>query len=270
MLSKYSLLVCSFLLVGISCTNSESTPTKKVAIKVEKATTPTPTKSQQKMTTITFPSLDGLTITADLFHVAEDAPVFVLCHQARYNRTEHTETAKALMARGYNCLTTDQRSGGILHDQDNETAKRAEAKGLGTSYLDAEPDIIAAVNYMAEKYKQPVILVGSSYSAALGLKVAKENPNVKAVISFSPGEYFGDQLNLGATIKGLDKPTFVTSSKSEVPTAKPLADVVAKDKITHFVPASDGAHGSRVLWSKQPFSAEYWAAVNAFLKKHDL
>ena len=205
-----------------------------------------------------FPSLDGLEITADLFHVADDAPVFVLCHQARYNRTEYTETAKALMARGYNCLATDQRSGGVLNDQDNETAKRATAKGLPTSYLDAEPDIIAAVNYMAEKYNQQVILVGSSYSASLRLKVAKENPNVKAVLSFSPGEYFGSKLALGKTIAGLDKPTFITSSKSEAKGTKPLANVVTKDKITHFVPASDGAHGSRVLWSKQPFSDEYW------------
>lgn len=229
-----------------------------------------PIPPKEEITTITFPSLDGLEITADLFHVAENAPVFVLCHQARYNRTEHIETAKTLMARGYNCLATDQRSGGVLNDQENETANRATAKNLPTSYLDAEPDIIAAVNYMAEKYKQKVILVGSSYSAALGLKVAKENPNVKAVLSFSPGEYFGDKLALGKAIKGLDKPTFITSSKDEVPTAKPLAEVAAKDKITHFVPTSDGAHGSRVLWSEQPFSDEYWSAVDAFLAKHQL
>ncbi len=267
---KSLLFICSLLLLGIGCSNPDTAQEKTEPIQTEKAAVQSVPKIQPSMTTITFPSLDGLEITADLFHVADDAPVFVLCHQARYNRTEHTETAKALMARGYNCLATDQRSGGVLNDQDNETAKRATAKGLPTSYLDAEPDIIAAVNYMAEKYKQPVILVGSSYSAALGLKVAKENPNVKAVLSFSPGEYFDDKLALGKTIAGLDKPTFITSSKSEVPTAQLLVDVVDKHAITHFVPASDGAHGSRVLWSAQSFSGEYWAAVNAFLEKHNL
>jgi len=204
MLSRFSLLLFSLLFSSTSCTNTEKVQEKTAPIKIEKATTPTVSKNKQEMTTITFPSLDGLEITADLFHVADDAPVFVLCHQARYNRTEHTETAKALMTRGYNCLATDQRSGGELHDQENETANRAKAQGLPMSYLDAEPDIIAAVNYMAEKYQQQVILVGSSYSAALGLKVAKENPNVKAVLSFSPGEYFGDKLALGKTISGLD------------------------------------------------------------------
>ena len=270
MIVRFVLFTCSILLIGTSCSNTESTASDSVPIKVEKATASTPSKSEPIMTTITFPASDGLEITADLFHVADDAPVFVLCHQARYNRTEHTETAKALMARGYNCLATDQRSGGVLHDQDNETSKRAKAKGLPTGYLDAEPDIIAAVNFMAEKYKQQVILVGSSYSASLSLKVAKENPNVKAVLSFSPGEYFGKELALGKTIAGLNKPTFITSSKSEAKGAKPLADVVASEMITHFVPASDGAHGSRVLWSKQPFSEEYWTAVNAFLAKHKL
>lgn len=269
MSSKFPFFIYYFLLISIGCSTSEIKQEVIKPIKTEKTTNPT-TKSKPAMTTITFPSLDSLEITADLFHVADDAPSVILCHQARYNRTEHTETAKALMARGYNCLATDQRSGGVLHDQENETAKRAEAKGLGTSYLDALPDIIAAVNFMAAKYNKPVMLVGSSYSASLSLKVAKENPNVKAVLSFSPGEYFGDKLNLGETIKGLDKPTFITSSKSEVPTAKPLADVVAKDKITHFVPASEGAHGSRVLWSKHSFSGEYWEAVNAFLEKHGL
>ena len=44
-----------------------------------------------------------------------------------------------------------------------------------TGYLDALPDIIAAVNFMAAKYNKPVMLVGSSYSASLSLKVAKEN-----------------------------------------------------------------------------------------------
>lgn len=264
-----SYFILFLFLTIISCKEKKTaTESKSISIKEEKSIA-TPL-SNSTMTTITFPSLDSLIITADLFHVADDAPVFVLCHQARYNRTEHTETAKALMQRGYNCLATDQRSGGVLNDQENETANRATAKGLPTAYIDAEPDIIAAVNYMAEKYKQPVILVGSSYSAALGLKVAKENPNVKAVLSFSPGEYFGNQLALGKTIAGLNKPTFITSSKEEVPTAQPLVDVVSKDKVTHFIPASDGAHGSRVLWSQQSFSEEYWTAVNAFLAKHNL
>jgi len=271
MKNKLLLLLLLLVLAVLSCSNQEKveeTPT--APIPKEKATAPIASQNKQEMTTITFPSIDGLDITADLFHVSDNAQVFVLCHQARYNRTEHTETAKALMARGYNCLATDQRSGGVLNDQENETANRAKAKGLPTTYLDAEQDIIAAVNFMAKKYKRPVILVGSSYSASLSLKVAKENPNVKAVLSFSPGEYFGDKLALGKTIAGLNKPTFITSSKSEAKGAKPLADVVDSDVITHFVPASDGAHGSRVLWSEQPFSEEYWTAVNAFLKVHDL
>lgn len=270
MFPRFQFLIFTLLLISTSCSDLEKTTEATPPAKTEATTNPTPTKPQQEMTTITFPSLDSLEITADLFHVSDDAPSVVLCHQARFNRTEHTETAKALMARGYNCLATDQRSGGILNDQHNETAKKAEAKGLGTSYLDALPDIVAAVNFMAAKYNKPVMLLGSSYSASLSLKVAKENPNVKAVLSFSPGEYFGNDLNLGETIKGLDKPTFITSSKEEATRAKPLADVVAKDKITHFVPASDGAHGSRVLWSKQPFSEEYWDAVNTFLEKHGL
>ena len=113
--------------------------------------------------------------------------------------------------------------------------------------------------------------MGSSYSAALGLKVAKENPNVKAVLSFSPGEYFGNKLALGKTIAGLDKPTFITSSKSEVPTAKPLADVVAKDAKSHILYLLLMVRMAQEYFGQQqPFSDEYWAAVNAFLEQHNL
>ena len=93
---------------------------------------------------------------------------------------------------------------------------------------------------------------------------------MKAILSFSPGEYFGSKLTLGKVIASLDKPTFITSSKNEVPTAQPLVNAVDPNAVTHFIPESEGAHGSRVLWSEQPFSEEYWAAVNAFLEKHRL
>jgi dienelactone hydrolase len=265
---KPYLLLC-FLAI-ISCAN-EPKNTEKEVINKEKKTMPQPTPTpQNKISIITFPSKDGLEITADLYHTKEDAPVFVLCHQARFNRSAYKETAKKLMERGINCLATDQRSGGVLNEQANETTERAKAKGLPTSYLDAEQDINAAVDFMAQKYNQQVILVGSSYSAALGLKVAKENPNVKAILSFSPGEYFGTKLTIAEAIDGLNKPTFITSSKKEAPQAKKLAAKVVPDKVVHFVPQAEGIHGAKALWSEHAFSDEYWTAVDTFLAQYEL
>lgn len=254
-----------FCLFFANCSNSETI--KEIVEPVEEEMN---TSTRDTVFAVTFSAPDGLVISGDLYQVAEDAPVFVLCHQSGFNRTEHSETANTLMERGYNCLTIDQRAGGLLNDEDNETAKRAIAEGFPLSFLDAEQDIIAAINFMVDRYNQPVILLGSSYSSSLSLKIATENQHVKAVLAFSPGEYFGNDLNVATAITGLDKPTFMTSAKGEALIVQPLAAVVNQNQITHFIPEANGAHGARVLWPAQVFSEEYWTALNAFLAKHEL
>jgi dienelactone hydrolase len=160
----------------------------------------------------------------------------------------------------------DQRSGDAVNGVTNETAARAKAKKLGREYLDAEPDILAAVNWAANRSGKPVILVGSSYSASLALKVAKENANVRAVAAFSPGEYFGAKLNLGKTIAGLDKPAFVTASKSEMPKTEALAAHIRPEKLVLYTPTTDGYHGSRALWTEKPGHEGYRAAFLRWLE----
>jgi dienelactone hydrolase len=217
--------------------------------------------------TVTFPSLDSLTVTATIYHAGQNLPVMVLCHQANYSRGEYKETAPLFNKLGYNCIAIDQRSGKAINDVENQTAKAANAKNLPTEYIDAEQDIIAAVNYAHNLYGRNVTLMGSSYSASLVLKIAAENPKVDAVIAFSPGEYFGNDLNVLATVKSLDKPVFITSSKNEVEDCKLLFDAIPSSNKTQFIPQTHGYHGSKALWPANSSSKEYWAAVKSFLSK---
>ena len=94
---------------------------------------------------LSFLTADGLEISADLYRVSEDrATLFiVLFHQAGWSRGEYREIAPRLNALGFHCMAVDQRSGGGVNDVANETARRAAAEGLGTSYLDALPDLAA-------------------------------------------------------------------------------------------------------------------------------
>lgn len=215
---------------------------------------------------ITFPSLDSLLITADLYHLHKDSSVIVLCHQAGWSRGEYQEIAPRLNALGYNCIAIDQRSGKAVNGVVNETAQRAASKGLGQTYNDAKQDIIAAVNYAAQYYNQKVILWGSSYSSSLVLIIAKENANVDQVLSFSPGEYLNPVI-VKNSITGLNKPAFLTSSKSEQVETKKLFDVISSSKKTQFVPTGNGEHGSRALWEEKKDHAEYWVAVKAFMNR---
>ncbi|MCB9231621.1 MAG: dienelactone hydrolase family protein [Bacteroidia bacterium] len=212
-----------------------------------------------------FSSKDGLTVTADMYVGAKDGDVIVMCHQASFSRGEYVETAQKLAAMGYNCLALDQRSGDQVNGIQNETNERALEKGLPTGYLDAEQDILAAIDFTFKNTGKKVILMGSSYSASLALKIGAKSDKVKAVIAFSPGEYFGDQLNLAETIKGMSKPVFITSSKKEAPAVKGLSAGIQSEKLVQFVPTVDGFHGSKALWEEKAGHEEYWRALKAFL-----
>lgn len=219
------------------------------------------------MQKVTFPSSDGLIITADMYLVNDTLPYMVLCHQARYSRGEYIETASEFCALGYNCLVPDLRSGKEVNGVYNQTASLAVKKGLPGEYLDAESDMLAAINYAYQKSGKKVILVGSSYSASLALKIASANKKVSAAIAFNPGEYFGTKLNLKEAIADLSVPIFVTSSKEESTDVSILISNVKSKIKEHFIPTGEGKHGSSCLWKNNPNSQEYWTGVKSFIKQ---
>jgi len=225
---------------------------------------------------IHFKSADGLLITADRYtpYKAEKTPLIMLFHQAGSSRGEYNEIAPRLNKLGFNCIAVDLRSGEYSRGKDNETAIRANQKNLSTSYADALPDIIAALKYARKNYsKSKIIAWGSSYSAALVLKVAGDFPQlVDGVVAFSPGEYFHhlgkSKTWIRASSKNIKVPTFITSAKSEVADWTPLYDAIDTRYRQSFIPETAGKHGSKALWKKQADSAAYWQAVTTFLDKH--
>ncbi len=216
--------------------------------------------------TITFPSKDGILITADLYFISDTLPYMILCHQADYSRAEYKETAPKFTKFGYNCIAVDLRSGGTTNDIPNETAFAAKAQNKPTTYLDAEQDIIAAIDYAFALNKKKVVLVGSSYSASLAMKIGAVNTKVKFVIAFSPGEYFGEQLNLKKSIALYDKPLFVTSSQGGAEVLSKLIKDVKSKKKQQFIPTDKGRHGSSALWTTNPGYHEYWLALTLFIR----
>ncbi|NER12008.1 hypothetical protein GWK08_01015 [Leptobacterium flavescens] len=219
---------------------------------------------------VTFPSEDGLSVTANLYEVDPDKPFILLCHQAGYNKYEYADIAPKLNEMGFNCLAIDQRSGGPFAGHKNETNEAAIQKGIkNIDMTDAEQDIRAAINYLHKKYNKKVTVWGSSYSSSLALFAAEGNKSVNAVISFSPGNYFGDQKpSIAKAIKDLKVPFFITSSKEEAKQLGALiGDIKLKENQQQFIPSSDGFHGSRALWEGQKGAEEYWTALTGFLNK---
>ncbi len=216
---------------------------------------------------LTFPSKDGLTITADWYPVSTNLPIILLCHQNRFSRGEYVETALRLNKLGFNCMAIDQRVGDESNGVINETAALAKQRKLKPTFMDAEQDIVAAIDYLYEKYKRNVIVIGSSYSASLALTIAAENNKIAALAVFSPGEYFEDKSYVRSHISKLQKPLFITSSKKEAnDVTELLKDVNSRIKV-QYIPQSEGDHGSKVLWGTAPFNQEYWIALISFLNK---
>lgn len=223
------------------------------------------TIAQQK---VEFLSQDSLEITADLYLQNSDFPYIVLFHQANYSRGEFKETAQKFINLGYNCLAVDLRSGKEVNFVQNETAQRAFDKGIETDYLSALPDMEAAINYAFQKSKKRVIILGSSYSASLSLYIAATNHKVKAVIAYSPGEYFDDKLNIQKEAAKIRKPTYIATSKREEQFARAVGSDIPDNFKTIFIPSKgNGMHGSRALWKECDAYNEYWLSLTMFFIK---
>ncbi|MBL7784659.1 MAG: alpha/beta hydrolase [Chitinophagales bacterium] len=218
--------------------------------------------------TFNFLSKDSLPITGTLYHIAPDLPIILLCHQAGSSKDEYSTIAPRLNELGYNCLAIDQRSGGKKLGGNNPTAIAAQKANKPTDYLSAEQDILAAIDTICNLYHKSVVLLGSSYSASLAMKIGASSPKVKSVIAFSPGEYFSEQSDtyLSQYVRQLKKPLFITSSKSEAEACKTLFNFACSRTKVQFIPSGEGIHGARALWQQTPNHAEYWDALVDFLK----
>lgn len=271
-----------FLLIGllIGCSieeKNENNNSKKVAldegqfdsILIHKSTL-APTKAIQALENRayfldSFPSKDSLTIYADIYIKERNAPTILLCHQAGYSRGEYKETAKKLNLYGYSVVAVDQRSGGEINGIENLSYLNAIKNNKITNYINAKQDIESAIDYVYQYTQKPLLLVGSSYSASLSLLIGKNNPKVKAVAVFSPGEYF-DSISITDSLQGFNKPIFVTSSKQEIKATNQLISKIEPHLKTQFLPEVKGYHGSKALWDSNKGNEKYWEAFNEFLK----
>lgn len=218
---------------------------------------------------IEFTAADGLIVSGLMYAIDDSSATILLCHQAGFNLHEYDEIAPKLNEIGYNCIAIDQRSGGIMEGIVNETADRALDAQLPMDYVAAEQDITAAIDFASSKFNQAIILWGSSYSAGLALHMAEKNDNIRAVIAFSPGDYYGtSKPKLQNTMKTLKKPYFITSSKRESEDITTMLKHNSLDSLhQHFIPKSAGIHGSKALWKAQPDNKKYWNAIQNFLIK---
>jgi pimeloyl-ACP methyl ester carboxylesterase len=207
---------------------------------------------------VSFKASDGVTVFGDAYEAADPKRPAIICfHMAGSDRGEYAKIAPRLVRLGFNVLAIDQRSG---------SGETARFYGKKARYLDALPDLEAAVAFERTHHPMSKVLVwGSSYSAALVFLLAAKDSKIAGVLSFSPDEYLGKDNLAKNAAKHVTAPVFITSARGEADAAKHILDTVAsKDKV-QFVPKGAGEHGSSALLLEPEASKEYWTAVEAFL-----
>ena len=214
---------------------------------------------------VSFRAADGVTVYGNYRATPHPKALILLFHQAGANRAEYRDIAPRLVADGYATLAIDQRSGGTMFGAANRTVA---AVGESATYDEALPDLRAALAW-AEAKGAPLVVVGSSYSAALATLLAADHPELAGLMLFSPGEYLADGQAVGRAAARVRVPLFVTSAREpdEVADArKVVAAAPAATKVL-YVPRTAGAHGVSALTAKRdPAGAgDLWTAVERFL-----
>lgn len=148
---------------------------------------------------VTTTSADGTRLYGDHYRTrGPGAPMALLFHLAGGDaRGEYADIARRLVDEGYEVLAWDLRGGGDRFESENRTVARRAAcgdcEGGGPSdedfgYCDAYPDLEAALEYARlHGSGGEVHVVGSSYTAALVVRLAAEHPDlVASAAAFSP------------------------------------------------------------------------------------
>lgn len=222
---------------------------------------------------VEFVTADSVTVYADVHNPSSGEPraTILAFHQAGANgRAEYESIAVRLTGLGYRVLTTDQRSGGgRAFGGENRTVA---ALGESASFCEAAPDLEAALSYVSSTYGGPVVVWGSSYSAALTLRLAAQNrAGVVGALAFSPAsggpmvDCRGEEVS-----EMIEVPVLVLRPEAEMEREATAAQAKLFRSQGHDVFVSrPGAHGSSTLVEQRVGAGvdKTWERVETFLDK---
>lgn len=214
---------------------------------------------------ITFPAKDGKKVFADLYRAGatQSTAVILMFHQAHSSAAEYYPIAPRVSKLGFDCLAVDQRSGGDMYGPNRTAAQYSGDPGYMAAYNDVE----GALDWAQKQGYTTIVAWGSSYSSCLVLRLGSDHPDaLKAVIGYSPGEYFDDKGIVAQWAAGVKVPVYAVNTVDE----RADADGILKGHIGERMASVAVIHGSSTLRSdKNPKGAEKcWKDLEPFLKSY--
>jgi hypothetical protein len=199
-----------------------------------------------------FYSADSAKIRGDLYLRDYSLPFMILCHGETADRSEFYSIAPRLLNFNYNCLAIDMGTSG---------SRNYSLAGTQTS-------LHAAITYVRRFNSLPVILFGSSCSASLCLLESAANPNIRAIVALSPGEYFQPGIIMSDAVEKINQPVFICGNRAEFSYLQKMVEKLPAGKLTLFQPEKGkGVHGAAALTGNDITRDEYWFALLMFFKK---
>lgn len=181
-------------------------------------------------------------------HRKADAKVMIfLFHQGRSNvRAEYQRFLTHIENETeFDYIAVDLRKGGQLYGGFNRTSAEMEIDSI--EYCDVYADMVAALTFYLDKRNQtrPIVVVGSSYSAALAIKLAHEYPQINGVVAYSPSS--GGPMAActpNPLFESLKTPLLLCRPKSELAISSVKSQFELAQKYNHETFVSEyGVHG---------------------------
>ncbi len=222
---------------------------------------------------VVLTAADGVKVHGEFWPAADaklSTPLILAFHQAGSSHAEYAPLAPRLNRAGFHVLAIDQRSGGSEFGGTNLTVA---GLGRSTGYAAALPDLEAALAWGKLRSKgAPIIVWGSSYSAALVFLLAGKHPaDVAGLLAFSPGEYLGAPNAVASAAGTVRVPVFVTQSSDadETLESRAILQATASSDKTLALPKRQGLHGSATLRADRNAQGaeDNWSAVLGFLAR---
>jgi pimeloyl-ACP methyl ester carboxylesterase len=205
---------------------------------------------------VSFETSDGFVLKADLTSAADtQAPVAILLHMYRSDRSAWTPLVPDLVAAGFTVLAIDQRAHGESKERRGEMVNVAAIPraAFGEVVRAGVRDVKAAVDYLAKQglATDRLVLIGASYGCSVSILSAKKVEGVRALVLLSPGtNYFGvDVLEAASRFPG---PLLAIAAEDDRQAAESARIIATRHRGPDDLEIyRSGGHGTR-LFGPQP------------------
>lgn len=213
-------------------------------------------QESENMLAITFPSLDGITISAN-YHDSGNSmvPACLLVHMLGGSKSDYASLQEKLGAVGIASLAIDLRG----HGGSTESGTQDYTTFTDVQWQDCENDVLAGYKYLAEKGHTAIAVVGASIGANLSVVagadifMADENAPLKAMVLMSPGVNYRGVVPAPRARELGNIPVLIAASEEDrqsYPGSQSLSQAARNAELTSF---SGSSHGTRLFASEAGF-----------------